>query len=122
MGVLLLIIATILKMVFGGVGYAYGTVRSFIKGGYKEWDEWNKDLALCKDQYGNVVLKYCLNDWATKSNGYNFGYPDETISSVLGKNKINNTSTSFGIILSKTLNYLDHNHVEKSIDDTISNK
>lgn len=116
MGLILLIIATILKVVVAPFAYMYGTVKSLKVGGLKEWNEWNFNLAVAKDQYGNGLLKYIMNDLAIYDNGYQFGNIDETISSVLGKNKKQHTLTKFGIFIAAILNKIDPNHVEKSID------
>jgi len=116
MGLILLIIATILKVLVAPFAYMYGTVKSLKIGGLKEWNKWNFDLAVAKDQYGNGLLKYVMNDLSICGNGYQFGNIDETISSVLGKNKNQHTLTKFGIFIAAILNKIDPNHVEKSID------
>jgi hypothetical protein len=77
---------------------------------------YNKQLALVKDQYGNVLLRYPLNKWFIKPSGYKAGNRKETLSSVFGKNEINNTNTSLGTIVVKGLNILEKNHCEKNID------
>lgn len=76
-------------------------------------------IAYSIDQLGNVVCSELFNITLIKyknESSYKFGNPDETISSVLGKNKQRNTLTKAGEILSKFLNFLDRNHVIKSIE------
>lgn len=68
-------------------------------------------IALSIDQLGNVICSRLFN--ATLGNG--FGSEDETISSVLGKNKAKNTLTFLGKTLAFILNKIDKKHVEKSI-------
>ena len=46
-----------------------------------------------------------------------FGNPDETISSVIGKNKRANALTKTGRALSFLLDWVDSNHSLKSIED-----
>jgi hypothetical protein len=121
MGFLLFIIASILKWAFAPVLYGYGFFVSFIKGGSKEWNKYNQDLAIAKDQYGNAIGKYLFNWLLIKKDGYNFGNVDETISSVIGKNKIKGTLTIFGKIMDVILDMLEKDHSIKSIDPTEDN-
>ena len=121
MGFLLFIIASFLKWVFAPVLYGYGFFASFIKGGSKEWNKYNEDLAIAKDQYGNAMGKYLFNWLLIKKDGYNFGNVDETISSVIGKNKIKGTLTIFGKIMDVILDMLEKDHSIKSIDPTEDN-
>jgi hypothetical protein len=46
-----------------------------------------------------------------------FGFPDETLSSVFGKNKRSKTLTKFGSVWAWLLNKIERNHVEKSIEE-----
>jgi hypothetical protein len=121
MGFLLFIIASFLKWVFAPVLYGYGFFASFIKGGSKEWNKYNEDLAIAKDQYGNAMGKYLFNWLLIKKDGYRFGNVDETISSVVGKNKIKRTLTIFGKTLDVILDMLEKDHSIKSIDPTEDN-
>ena len=50
-----------------------------------------------------------------------FGNPDETISSVLGKNQRDNTLTLLGKLIVWVLNMVDENHSEKAIEDDEQN-
>ena len=65
---------------------------------------------------GNVVLQHLLNLLWIKKEGYKFGNRDETISSVLGKNKQLNMLTGFGKGIDKSLDFIDPNHSLNSID------
>jgi hypothetical protein len=121
MGFLLFIIASFLKWVFAPVLYGYGFFASLIKGGSKEWSGYNEDLAIAKDQYGNAIGKYLFNWLLIKKDGYKFGNIDETISSVVGKNKVKVTLTIFGKILDSVLSMLEKDHSIKSIDPTENN-
>ena len=73
-------------------------------------------LAYSIDQFGNVSCQYLFNDILIKNDGYKFGDPDETISSVLGHNKKQKTLTRFGKIIVFLLNTIDPFHVEKAVE------
>jgi hypothetical protein len=62
------------------------------------------------------VLQADMPKKLKKKSKHRFGHPDETISSVLGKNKRDNTLTKLGAILSNVLDFLDENHSIKSIE------
>lgn len=118
-GLLLHIVAKILKFFLGFVLWPYGIVRSLFSFTFNSWQH---TLAISEDQYGNVLGQHLFNDvLITKYSKDKFGNPDETISSVLGKNKKAGTLTRLGKILSAILNWFDPNHVEKAIDLTESN-
>lgn len=113
MWLILNLIAEIIKWVLCPFFYVYGSLCAINR---REWRTYNKQLALVKDQYGNVLLRYPLNKWFIKPNGYKAGNRKETLSSVFGKNEINNTNASFGTIIVKGLNIFEKNHCEKNID------
>lgn len=76
-------------------------------------------MALSIDQTGNVIMADLFNIILINKKGYKFGDEDETISSVLGKNKINNNLKPLGKALDWVLDKIDPNHSIKSIDYTI---
>ena len=77
-----------------------------------------KDLAISKDQHSGVYVQFWFNSWMLKNESKDlFGHPDETISSVLGKNKRSNKLTKFGLYWANWLNKREANHVELSIED-----
>lgn len=116
MGIILLLISTILKLVLSPVLYLYGSIISLYN---HEFDKWNAQLAISKDQYGNGLGKYLFNSLLiTKLSKNKFGNIDETISSVIGKNKINNTLTMLGRQIDFLLNLFEENHSIKAIDET----
>lgn len=90
--------------------------KKFIKA-FKEIDEDFFNIALGNDQKGNIVYKHLFNGWLiTKGSINHFGNEDETVSSVLGKNKLNNTLTKLGKIVCLILDTIDENHCIKSIN------
>jgi hypothetical protein len=46
-----------------------------------------------------------------------FGNPDETISSVLGKNELKHTLTKLGKLIVWILNKIDFNHTKNAIEE-----
>ena len=73
-------------------------------------------IAVSVDQAGNTFCAELFNDALIDPRGHPFGDPDETISSVLGKNKQANSLTWLGKGLAWFLDVLDPNHVTKSIE------
>ena len=88
MGIILLIISSILKWILTPVMYIYGCIIAIKKG---EFEQYNLDLAISKDIYGNV----------------------------LGKNQRDNTLTGLGNEIAGILNELQPNHCLNSIDNTV---
>jgi hypothetical protein len=73
-----------------------------------------KQTALNLDKFGNREFRAFLN-FSMQKNGYQFGNPNETISSALGKNERDKTLTKCGRILVRILDIIDNNHCKKSI-------
>ena len=69
------------------------------------------------DQLGNVVCGQLFNLTLIKKAGHKFGNEDETISSVIGKNKRTNTLTAAGCLLDTLLDAIDKNHSIKAIEE-----
>lgn len=115
-GLFLLIISTVLKVVLSPILYLYGVARSLLKCGFNQW---NFDLAIAKDQYGNCLGKWLFNDiLITNKSNHHFGNIDETISSVIGKNKKDGTLSLVGRAIDGILELLDPNHSIDAIDET----
>lgn len=117
MSFLLFLVASLLKWVLSPALYLFGTIISIFRGP-KEFDRYQHNLAIAKDQYGNAVGKEVFNLLLRKKDGYRFGNPDETISSVIGKNKVTGTLTWLGRALDYILDSLEPEHSTKSIDTT----
>lgn len=73
------------------------------------------NIALSLDQFGNVTCMYLFNYLLIKNNSNGFGNVDETVSSVLGRHKLNNNLTKVGKLLDNILNIFEKNHTLKSI-------
>lgn len=132
----LMIIAKLLYWIFAPIGFLYAVPRMLTR--MNRMAAWNKlreywmALAISIDQKGNVIMQELFNDLLIKDRKNftrepamreyivfktRFGNPDETISSVLGKNKRNGTLTTTGKVLDWILETIDPNHSIKSIEE-----
>lgn len=115
-GLILFITALILKMVFYPIGFVYSCLLTLFKNGYKELDGYLFNCAIADDQQANTYLAKLFNDILIKKGGHKFGNPDETISSVLGKNFLKNKLSLVGRLLNWTLNLFEKDHSVKAIE------
>lgn len=76
-----------------------------------------RSCAIAIDQLGNVFCAELFNDLLIKDDSTPFGDEDETISSVLGKNKQNDNLTCVGKLLDTMLNLFEKNHSINSIEN-----
>lgn len=72
-------------------------------------------LAISIDAFGNVLGYPLFNIIMIKKGGYKFGNRRDTISYVLGMNKITGKLWGIGYPIAWVLNRLDPNHLEKAI-------
>jgi hypothetical protein len=105
-----LIVAIVLAIVLFPVGFMFSMF-------YPKRGKYLYRIALGIDQLGNVVCARLFNFFLIDADGYQFGNEDETISSVLGKNKKTNTLTFFGIALDALLELIDKNHNIEAIEE-----
>jgi hypothetical protein len=117
MGFILLIIAKVLSWILFPIGWMYSLITFRLK--LSRLNEYAFTIALSLDQLGNVVLANIMNDFLIKSEGYKFGNPDDTISAVLGVNKLKGTLSLAGKAIAYILNKVDNNHVEKASKNII---
>ena len=119
MGFIVFIISLVLRRILEPFMYLYNALVALIKG---EWSQYNLDLAIAIDQYGNGLCRNLFNQLFIKKTGsvfpHKFGNIDETISSVIGKNKVAGTLTWFGRVFDLILNAIDPNHSIDAIDNT----
>jgi len=115
-GILLFFISIVLMIFTGPLGLIYGFFHALFTKGFTGIGEFLLKIAISVDQLGNVIMQHLLNLLWVKKEGYKFGNRDETISSVLGKNKQNNTLTVFGKSIDKILDIIDADHSLNSID------
>jgi hypothetical protein len=110
MGFVLFIVAILLSLALYPIGLGYAIFK-------KGLNEYFYDVAYGIDQLGNIIMKHAFNKWLISDGGYQFGNPDETVSSVLGKNKRKKTLTKSGKLLDWILNKLDNGHSLNSIEE-----
>jgi hypothetical protein len=121
-GLILFIVAKLLIATVYPLGFLWSISLTFFKNGWKAVDTYLFNCAIADDQHGNTYVAKLFNDTLIKTGGYRFGNPDETISSVLGKNKLTKTLTIAGRILDWILDKLDPNHSIKSIESVDTKK
>lgn len=114
MGLVLFIVSMLLFVVLVPIGIVWSIVGAFWKrgfvGGLLKIDDMFLNIAVAIDVFGNTSAKELFNGILIKENGYKFGRPRETISSVLGKNYRDKTLTKVGKLLRDILHKLDPNH------------
>lgn len=115
MGILLYIVAVILFVPLTIINFVcvlvkYGLKWSTINGFFYE-------TAVDIDRFANRNFRTLWNGTLKTSDGYKFGNINETISSALGKNKVNGTLTLAGRGLCYILCLIDNNHCIKSINN-----
>ena len=113
-GVLLLNIAIILLVITAPLGFIFGVL--FNLPSFKKIGDFCLKVAISVDQLGNVIMQHLLNISLIVKGGYRFGNRDETISSVIGKNKSANTLAPLGKLLATVLDGIDSGHSLNSID------
>jgi len=78
-----------------------------------------RSTAINIDKFGNREFRTLWNCTLRLKTGYKFGNPEETISSVLGKNERDKTLTATGKVLVFILNTIDKDHCKKSINENL---
>jgi hypothetical protein len=115
-GLILFITALLLTLILYPIGFTYSVILTLFKSGFKALDRYLFNCAIATDQHANTYLAKLFNDIMIKPNGHKFGNPDETISSVLGKNLQKNNLSFIGKCLNFILDQIDSNHSIKSIE------
>ena len=116
--IILFIIAVVLVIVVFPVSMVYTLIRGIYKQTPKYWYDntvqYFFDIAYSIDQLGNVLLARLLNDTLISHpfHHYIFGNPDETISSVIGRNNRINNLTWLGKGLRIFLDTIESQHCE----------
>lgn len=117
-GFILFFIAQITTPIFNLVGMMFA-VLTFK--GFSEANKYFGNLAYSKDQHSNVAMQHLFNMIMLKEiNGnkpYLYGNPDETISSVFGKNQRLETLTRFGRFWNRFLSKIEKDHSLLSIEE-----
>ena len=120
LGLLLLIVATVLLAPLA----AWGLIELFVHLFYKRhffkslgvFGEFLLLIAVLVDVLGNVFGKVPFDRILITENGYKFGSRFDTISYVLGMNKLKGTLTPTGEKLCGVLDWFDPNHCIKTVE------
>jgi hypothetical protein len=100
MGFILSIIAYLLFIPLAVVNFVFVIIKfTKSRGFFKVVDKYWYLSALDLDRFGNHHFRTFFNMSCKAKLGYQFGDINETISSALGKNQIDNTLTWFGWLL-----------------------
>lgn len=118
---LLLIIAITLLYVLLPVVAIYVIIKTIFKERPRTLKVWFYRTAMSIDRFANVNAAELFNDIFIKKGGYKFGHPDETISSVIGKNQRDKTLTRAGRFLRRILDKIEYNHCLDSINENVTN-
>lgn len=121
LSIVLVIVAITLFGVLLIPAIIWGVMASYFRqkfnNGTQRVSEWIYAWAVSIDQLRNVVCRELFNDILITNSGAKFGHPDETISSVLGKNKLSGTLSWAGRALDWLLHKLDPNHSINAIEN-----
>ena len=118
---LLLIIAITLLYILLPIVAIYVILKTVFKERPRTLKVWFYRTAMSIDRFANVNAAELFNDIFIKKGGYKFGHPDETISSVIGKNQQNKTLTRVGRTLRYILDKIEPNHCLDSINKDVTN-
>jgi hypothetical protein len=106
-----LIVAILISIILFPIGFIISIF-------YPKREKYLYNIALSIDQLGNVVCAKLFNFTLIYSSSiHKFGNEDETISSVIGKNRKAKTLTFAGRLLDKLLDVIDKNHSIKAIEE-----
>jgi hypothetical protein len=108
---ILLLTAILLSIILFPIGFIISLF-------YSNRKKYLYNIAVGIDQLGNVVCGELFNlTLIYPSSIHKFGNEDETISSVLGKNKRANTLTVLGRLLDMLLEAIDKDHSIEAIEE-----
>lgn len=104
-----MILAIVLALVIAVVAIPWAIVRTIFRG--PGLSAYFRDCALSIDITGNVIFQHMFNDIMIPPDGYRFGKEGDTISYVLGHNKVHDKLYLPGKWLAAVLDFLDEDHV-----------
>ena len=118
---IVLSIAIILLYLFLPIVVIFYIIKYLLTGNKRELKVWFYRSAREIDVFANVVGSDLFNAIFIVDQGYKFGNPKETISSVLGKNQRDKTLSLAGDGLRRILDLIDENHCLNSINSEVTN-
>lgn len=117
---ILFFVAIVLFMVLAPIGLLFELVVMIFRFriNRNRFNQFFRTIAISIDQLGNVVCASLFNaTLITKASFYHFGDEDDTISEVIGRNKLAGTLSRMGKWLDGLLDWIDPNHSIKALDD-----
>ena len=117
----LLVVSIVLLFLLLPIVCVYMILKYMITGNLRMLTIWAKRVAMSIDVFANVHASEIFNDILIKKGGYKFGNKQETISSVIGKNQRDGTTTLAGRGLRIILDVVEHNHCILSINEELTN-
>ena len=118
---IVLSIAIILLYLFLPIVVIFYIIKYLLTGNKRELKVWFYRSAREIDVFANVIGSDLFNAIFIVDQGYKFGNPKETISSVLGKNQRDKTLSLAGDGLRRILDLIDENHCLNSINSEVTN-
>lgn len=118
---IVLSIAIILLYLFLPIVVIFYIIKYLLTGNKRELKVWFYRSAREIDVFANVTGSDLFNAIFIVDQGYKFGNPKETISSVLGKNQRDKTLSLAGDGLRRILDLIDENHCLNSINSDVTN-
>ena len=118
---IVLSIAIILLYLFLPIVVIFYIIKYLLTGNKRELKVWFYRSAREIDVFANVVGSDLFNAIFIVDQGYKFGNPKETISSVLGKNQRDKTLTLLGDLIRWALDRIDKDHCLNSINEGATN-
>ena len=118
---IVLSIAIILLYLFLPIVVIFYIIKYLLTGNKRELKVWFYRSAREIDVFANVIGSDLFNAIFIVDQGYKFGNPKETISSVLGINQRDKTLSLAGDGLRRILDLIDENHCLNSINSEVTN-
>jgi len=120
-GLLVLIVASVLLYLLLPIVSIFMIIKYLFTGDKRMITVWFWRTARAIDVFANVNGAEFFDAIFIRDGGYKFGNPKETISSVIGKNQVNNTLSIAGKILRWMLDKIDKDHCINSINYDATN-
>jgi len=119
--IIILVVSLIMLIIILPIVCVYMVLKRLINGNGKMIKVWSWKVSRAIDVFANIHGSEIFNDLLIKKGGYKFGNPKETISSVLGKNQVEETLTILGNIIRSMLDIIEYGHCILSINNELTN-
>jgi len=119
--IIILVVALLMLIIILPIVSVYMGIKYVINGNIKMIKVWSWKVSRAIDVFANIHGSEIFNDLLIKKGGYKFGNPKETISSVLGKNQVEETLTILGNIIRAMLDIIEYGHCILSINNELTN-